>query len=212
MLHKLERYKPIADAITLLFQPNAEVVIHDTIRDQIFHISNPSPGRQNGNPSYLESSFNDIDISETILGPYENAGRSGQRVRSVTVVLRDDTKKYIGLMCINLDFSRFEPALELLESLIRPPADQQPPEILFQNDWREQIKFEIRHFLETHKMTLQELTPKKRKMLLAVIDRKRLLFAKNSVAQVASILNISRATAYNDLKEIRSMQSHYQSQ
>jgi len=35
------------------------------------------------------------------------------------------------------------------------------------------------------------------------IDQKRLFYARKSVEQVASLLKISRATAYKDLNQIR---------
>lgn len=200
----LEKYKSVADAIAALFRPNAEVVIHDVGADKIFHISNPVSGRSIGDSSYLESTLNDIGRDEMVIGPYENAGKNGQRVRSVTAVLRNDESEIVGLMCINLDYSGFEPALELLESLIRPPSALQPPEILFQNDWRDQLKLEVRRFFESRQLTQKKLSPQDRKELLAEIEGKRLLFAKNSVEQLATILNISRATVYNDLKKIRS--------
>ncbi|MCP4341762.1 MAG: hypothetical protein GY799_23485 [Desulfobulbaceae bacterium] len=53
MLHKLEKYRPISDAIAVLFQPSAEVVIHSTEVDRVFHISNPISGRKSGDPSPL---------------------------------------------------------------------------------------------------------------------------------------------------------------
>ncbi len=109
----------------------------------------------------------------------------------------------MGLMCINLDYSVYEPALELLENLIRPQKSYEHPQILFQNDWRDQIKLEIRSFLETQKIALPGLTPGLRKQMMAQLDDKGLFYAKKSIEQVAGMLNISRATAYNDLNAVR---------
>lgn len=202
----LRQFIPVADAITLLLKPNTEVVIHDTESDTIFYIANPVSGRKAGDSSHLGLDLDTISASDSVIGPYEKAGKLGQRIQSISAILRD-TDQIAGLLCINLDFSGFEPALELLEALIRPQKLEKPPEILFKNDWLEQIRFEIRTYAENHQVQITGFTPKDRKILMAQLDSKRLLYAKNSIEQISSILNISRATAYNDLKEARKLRS-----
>ncbi len=202
-MHELDRYIPVADAVGALFYPNVEVVIHDIEKDVVFHISNPVSGRKPGDISLLELDDTDLTNGEAVIGPYEKAGESGQRVRAATAVLRNDHGKAVGLLCINLDLSAYEGALDLIESLIRPPRAMQHPRVLFQNDWRDQIKLEIRAFLEVENLRIDNLTPARRKEMMAVLDGKGLFFAKKSIEQVAAALGVSRATAYNDLKAAR---------
>ncbi len=213
MTHTLSKYESIADAIALLFHPTAEVVIHNIKTDSIFYISNPVSGRKIGDISLLDLDGHefgkgfDHELKENkfVIGPYEKAGEKGQRVRAITAVLRDEADLPIGLMCINQDFSRYEGALDILDGFLRPPKAIQHPEILFQNDWRDQIKLEIRTFLESNNITLEKLTLDIRKKMVAHLDTKGLFFAKKSIDQLASILGVSRATAYNDLKYVRTM-------
>jgi len=202
-MHPLTRYKSIADAVASLFHPHAEVVIHDIVLDQVFYIANPVSGRKPGDVSLLKLTEKDLSETETVIGPYEKAGEKGQRIRSVTSVLRDDHQEALGLMCINLDFTVYEQALDLLEGLIRPTQTQAHPEILFQNDWRDQIKMEIRSYLISHDLSLDTLTPESRKNIMALLDGKGLFYAKKSIEQTAAILGVSRATAYNSLKAVR---------
>ncbi len=205
MTHPLLKYTPIADAIALLFQPIVEVVIHDIKTDSVFYISNPVSGRKVGDISLLELDDHAIDKDQFVIGPYEKAGEKGQRVRAVTAVLRDENNMVIGLLCINQDFSSYEGALDILEGLIRPPKAAQHPKILFQNDWRDQIKIEIRTFLEDNNVLLENLTMDIRKKMVAHLDAKGLFFAKKSIDQLASMLGVSRATAYNDLNHVRNI-------
>lgn len=198
----LHQFIPVAEAITLLLNPNSEVVIHDIEVDAIFYIANPVSGRKPGDPSYLDVDPATFSASETVIGPYEKAGKNGQQIQSISAILRDD-KRIAGLLCINLDYSGYEPALELLESLIRPQRLDKPPEVLFKNDWLESIRYEIRKFAHAKQLPIKNFSPKDRRAVLALLDSKRLLFAKNSIEQIALILNVSRATAYNDLKEAR---------
>lgn len=203
MISTLNQFTGIADAVALLFHPHAEVAIHDLGTDTVFYIANPVSGRKPGDDSHLDLGDQDFEESEQVIGPYESAGKTGQRVRSVTAVLRNERGRAMGLMCINLDYSVYEPALKLLEKLIRPARAEQPPELLFQNDWRDQIKLEIRSFFEARNISLEKLTPDLRKELIAVLDGKTLFYAKKSIEQIAGILKISRATAYNDLNAVR---------
>lgn len=201
--HPLARYKPVADAITQLLQPCAEAVIHEIANDAVYYIANPFSSRKLGDTSGLGLSPRDLDKSEAVLGPYEKAGEKGQRIRSVTSVLQDSHGTAIGLLCINLDYSAYEPALALLEGLIRPGKIQGHPEILFQNDWRDQIKLEIRSFLLARNLSLDNLAAETRREMMAHLDAKKLFYAKKSIEQIAAILNVSRATAYNDLQAVR---------
>jgi len=203
MSHPLSRYKPIADALSLLFQPNVEVVIHNIQEDRVYYIANPVSGRKPGDTSFLKLDSQDLANNDAVIGPYENVGKNGQRIRSVTAILTDEQNRGIGLMCINLDYSIYEPALNLLKGLIRPPQTEQHPEILFQNDWRGQIKFEILSFLETHHLSIETLKPENRKEMMAWLDNKGIFYAKKSIEQIAVILGVSRATAYNDLMSVR---------
>lgn len=106
MHNNLSCYKHIADAITTLFHPHVEVVIHDLKNDVIFYISNPFSGREAGDPSNLkENDTSDFNLDKNVIGPYEKTGAKGERIRSITAVLRDSTENPEGILCINIDFS-----------------------------------------------------------------------------------------------------------
>lgn len=70
-------------------------------------------------------------------------------------------------------------------------------------EWQEQIKLEIRAFRREKGRTQESISTKERRELMRRIDQKRLFYARKSVEQVASLLKISRATAYKDLNQIR---------
>ena len=209
MENTLLSYKPIADAIAKLLHPYAEVVIHDIENDTIVHIANSYSRREVGDKSYLglDSDKSDFGLEKNVLGPYEKTGDDGQRIRSITAVLRNEAAKPIGILCINLDFltleTAFESALEVLNGLIRPPGSQARPEVIFREEWQEQIKLEIRAFRREKGRTQESISTKERRELMRRIDQKRLFYARKSVEQVASLLKISRATAYKDLNQIR---------
>jgi len=209
MQNILLKYKPIADAIAMLLHPYAEVVIHDIVKDIIVHIANPYSKRKVGDLSYLSLDGNqsDFGLEKSVLGPYEKEGDNGQRIRSITAVLRNDEALPLGILCINLDFSTletaFESALDVLNGLIRPAEVDARPEIIFREEWREQIKLEIRAFRLEKGLIRDSMNAKMRRELMRRLDQKRLFYARKSVELVAGYLMISRATAYKDLNEVR---------
>jgi predicted transcriptional regulator YheO len=206
MKESLSKYIPVAEAISKIFKPHVEVVIHNIESDLIEYIANPYSGRKVGDSSLLglfekknEKFPHGIDVE----GPYENAGNQGQRIRSISSALKDDQGKVVGIMCINVDFSVMEASLDVLETFLKPLNVEAPPRILFQNDWRDNIKLEIRTFLVEHNIGLDKIEAKYRKKLIRRLEDKGLFYARKSIEQLAIILGISRATAYNDLRQVR---------
>jgi len=203
MRNKFSKYISIADAIAKLLHPFAEVAIHDLEKDRLAYIANAFSGRKPGDPSLLDLSPEELNGVNKVIGPYEKAGEKGQRIRSITAVIKDEKNESSGLFCINLDFSNLEHALELLDGLLRPTDMESPPEILFRNDWRDLIKIEIRSFLLERDLTIDTLNTEGRKELIQHLEQKRLFYARKSVEQIAGILKISRSTAYKYLNSIR---------
>jgi len=209
MRSPLSKYIPIADAVAKLLHPYAEVVIHDILEEVIVHIVNPFSKRRVGDSSYLglNGNLSDFGLERNVLGPYEKEGANGQRIRSITAVLRDEEDRPVGILCINLDFSpleaAFESAQELLSGLIRPADVEARPEVIFREEWRELIKLEIRAFRLEKSLARDSMNAGDRRELMRRLDQKGLFYARKSVEQVASYLAISRATAYKDLNEIR---------
>ena len=205
MASKLSRYISIADALAKLFHPHAEVVIHDIKNDAIFYIANPYSGRQVGDPSNLKIGAQNFDLDEDVIGPYEKFGAKGQRIRSITSVLKDDKGNPSGLMCINLDFSILESSLSIVKEFFHPTNEEPRPEILFRNEWQELVFSAIRCYLKEQGQTIENLDAQQRKALLTHLNEKGLFYARKSAEQVAVHLGISRATIYKDLSEIRRM-------
>ena len=87
-----DRLRPIpadvaaaAAAITTLFHPHVEVVLHDVARDRIVAIWNAFSARKPGDESLLDPDLL-VDVTQgQVLGPYEQVDRHGRRLSSVSV-------------------------------------------------------------------------------------------------------------------------------
>ncbi len=114
----LMRYFPIAEAISLLLYPNAEVVIHDLSTRRIAAIHNNFSKRKVGDESLLDG-IKDLSQLPDVFPLYTQTNWDGKNMRSATVTLRDHKGSAIGLLAINLDLSQWEAMRHLIEEWLQ---------------------------------------------------------------------------------------------
>ncbi|CAI1086977.1 Uncharacterized protein conserved in bacteria [Serratia proteamaculans] len=197
----LNRYHAIADAITLLFSPYAEVALHDLASQKLVYISNNRSQRELGEDSNLSELQDDRGLQ--VIGPYLKRNWDGSQLRSISAVLRDDNGDPIGLMCINLDITVLESAKAALEVFLGGNALQPQPDVLFQDDWQERINTFIHQWLQQRQQTLNTLNSAGRRAMVEALYHQGAFKGKNAAGYVAKILGIGRATVYNYLKNIK---------
>jgi D-arginine utilization repressor len=202
MSKALDAYVPICDAIALLLWPHAEAVLHDLSKGDIFYIANSYSKRRAGDRS-LNDPDQHFDPTQTVIGPYAKTNWNGNRLKSVTTVIRDSKNKAIGLLCINHDIEVFSGVLDQLKGLIELPPPAPKQSALLSQDWRETVNATIAEFLQWRKITLAGLTSSETEDLLKNLESRGIFEIRNAVPYVAEILRVSRATIYNRLNAIR---------
>jgi predicted transcriptional regulator YheO len=198
MTNELTHYKPIAEAISLLLFPHAEVVIHDLKTGCIGAIFNNLSKRGVGDESLLDD-INPLSEAQDVFPPYFKTNWDGRKMKSVTAVLKNQRGKPIGLLCINLDISKWEEMHHFILGLIKPATEM--PDFLFKNDWREKINIYVSSYLNQHALRLEALDKAEKRKLLLALHKEGAFNTKNAASYVADVLQISRATVYNYLKE-----------
>lgn len=194
----LEIYKPVAEAISLLLWPQAEVIIHDFKTGCLFAVFNNLSKRKVGDESLLDD-LEKIEQSGELLPPYFKTNWDGRRMKSVSSLLRNQKGAPIGLLCINLDISKWEQMHAFILGLIESKVEK--PDLLFKNDWREKINVYVSSYLKECGLSLASLDRTEKKKLLLELVKEGALETKNAASYVAEVLQISRATLYNYLKE-----------
>lgn len=194
---ELDPYKPVGEAISMLLFPHAEVVLHDLRSGCIGAIFNNLSKRAIGDESLLEEL--DMDISKDVFPPYFKTNWDGRKMKSVTAVLKNTLGKPIGLLCINLDISKWEEMHHFILDMLK--ATTVTPEYLFKNDWREKINTYVSTYLKQHALRLESLDKAEKRKLLLALEKEGAFDTKNAASYIADVLQISRATVYNYLKE-----------
>ncbi|MBK0413778.1 PAS domain-containing protein [Chromobacterium haemolyticum] len=197
----LSRYQSIADAIATLFYPYAEVVLHDLATQSVAYIANNFSKRELGDDSGLDELENTPDA--TVIGPYEKLNWDGRKLRSISVVLRDDAGAAIGMMCVNLDISVFEGARAALDLFLSGSKLVAQPAVLFEDDWQERINRFIHGWLQQCQLSLSILNREHKRELVEALLHEGAFRGKNAANYVANVLGMGRATVFKHLKELK---------
>jgi D-arginine utilization repressor len=196
----LGAYDSIAEAITALLHPHAEVVIHDVVNDRIVGIWNAFSKRTVGDPSNLMHDP-ELRTMKPVIGPYDKAERDGTRVKSVSAALYDAAGNRTGLLCVNLSMSQFDAAIEMLRSFSRSATAM--PDVLFKGDLREQVNLILRDELLRLKKSMSALTREDRRAIVKRLDEAHIFQARNAGPLVAATLGLGRANLYHILAGVR---------
>lgn len=193
----LSAYYPLCDAIALLLQPQAEVVLHDLATETVVHIANPFSHREVGEPSLLHEIDFRPDVA--LIGPYEKVNFDGRRLKSVSAVLREDGRA-VGVICINLDVTHLQSAIELLTALTRLPPGAGQPAVLFQEDWHERINQYVHAWTARNGVVITDLSRAQKLQLVGELAADGAFGGKHAAAYVSRVLQMSRASVYNYLR------------
>ncbi|MBM6580415.1 PAS domain-containing protein [Microvirga sp. BT689] len=194
---ELAAYAPVCDAIALLFQPYAEVVLHDLSTETVVYLSSPFSKRELGEPSLLHEI--DFKPSDTIIGPYEKVNWDGRRIKSVSAVLRSGLKA-AGILCINVDVSHFHAVMQTLSALVAVPQSSEKPASLFKEDWHERINEYIQSWTRQRGLSIAEMTRIQKQQLVADLAGDGAFGGRNAAAYISRVLGLGRATVYNYLR------------
>ena len=193
----LSAYYPLCDAIALLLQPQAEVVLHDLATETVAHIANPFSHREVGEPSLLQEIDFRPDVA--LIGPYEKVNFNGRRLKSISAVLRENGRA-VGVICINLDVTHLQSAIELLTALTRVPPGAGQPAVLFQEDWHERINQYVHAWTARNGVVIADLNRVQKLQLVGELAADGAFGGKHAAAYVSRVLQISRASVYNYLR------------
>jgi len=198
----LQNYRAIADAIATLFFPHAEVVLHDLGTQKIDYIANNLSKREVGDDAALEDMVEE-GTDDTNIGPYEKLNWDGQKIRSISTVLRDASGVPQAVLCINLNISMFESMKAALDLFLSSSKLIPQPDALFRDDWQERINTFLNSWLRERQLSFNLLNRDHKRELVLALHAEGAFKGKSAANYVANVLNMGRATVYKHLKELK---------
>ena len=193
-------HRALADAIAALFGPMVEVAVHDLDTDTLAYVVGAMSPREVGDPSDLRALGR--PGRDGFIGPYEKTNWDGRRLKSVSVVLPGEPA---AMLCINADVSRFEALRDTLETILRPeiPVLHGEAGPLLRHDWHETLNRHVASWCKERGRDARNLDRDQRRALVRSIFEAGGFEAPRAVPYVASLLNLSRATIYNEIAAVR---------
>lgn len=209
----LKPFIPLVDAITETFGKNCEVVLHDFSKPQksIIKIANGHvTGRDVGGPatdlilSLLERKESKID---SLIG-YSTKTKKGAELKSTTIFIKNNKNKIVGALCINIDITPYISIKNVFEELcclsnrVNRKGEKEVPEKFESN-----VDNLINEFLEKSIKKIGKpvvhMTKEDNLQIMRDLKEKGLFLIKGAAKKVSKELNVSLATIYKYLEEIR---------
>ena len=210
-LEILDEYKKIAKFMSCCYGENVEVILHD-LRDisssgvEIFnaHVS----GREKGAPM---SEFGLKILKEKL---YKNRDfitnskgiTGGKFLRSSTFFIKNEVENIIGMICVNVDVSRYLNIACQMEAMANFGLNfgEEPPkvaEVDFPNSVKEMINKALIDILKG-KIYWKEIEMEEKLNVIKELHQKGIFDLRGGVLEVSEALKVSESTIYRYLSKI----------
>ncbi len=204
---------PVARGIAATFGNQCEVVLHDLSRPRtsIVEIFNNSVTGRNVGDGIRElvwSVLRSPNLTDDMLANYRATTSDGKDVKSTTVLIRDESNKIVGALCINVDLSAFSNMKKSLDELTRVTQLGPPPDKVIQVKNADVVDV-LEHIAEgvigEYRKPASQLTKEERLEIVRYLDEKGVFRIRGSVDRIADKLGTSRYTIYNYLGSVRAI-------
>jgi len=208
----LKPFIPLVDVIAQTFGNNCEVVLHDFSKPHksIIKIANSHiTGRIIGDPAtdLILSYINKNPQKDYLIG-YRTKTRNGAELRSSTIFIRNNKKKIIGALCINIDITPFSIVMNLFEELCTTSLVSVEDA---ENEYTEEFESNVDNLInELLKKSISKIgkpiihmTKEDKLKIISDLKDKGHFLIKGTAKITAEKLNVSISTIYKYLEELR---------
>ena len=202
---------PLAKGISKTFGSNCEVVVHDLShpKTSIIKIFNNTVTERkigDGIRDLVWSVLRSPNFKEDMLVNYTTIYKH-KSIKSTTIIIRDETDKSIGAVCINFDLSSFYNARKFLNEFVHI-NDLLPTEDKVINITNANVvnvlNYLISQTVEEYGIPVDKMSVEEKIKIVNFLDKKGIFQIKGAANWVADKLKISRSSVYNYLNIARS--------
>lgn len=208
-----EQYKIMGEFISRCFGSNVEVVLHDLRNFEHSGVkiyNNYISGRDDGAPmtefglSLLESK---VYEKENFITNYKGV-TGGKILRSSTLFIKDDKDNLIGMLCVNVDITKYISMSKELESLAYFGLDEnllEKPKMIadFPKSVKEMINASLSSYISSNGYDWQRLNKEEKLDVIQKLNDKGIFNLRGGISEVSEALKISEPTIYRYLYEVR---------
>lgn len=207
----LERYLPLVDFLAEVLGKDAEVVLHDTLdidRSIVAIRNNHVSGRELGAPAtnlVLRILRDGRSGDRDYLANYRGLSASGKALRSSTYFLRDEERRIVGLLCVNVDNDKLLQLRSFIDGLIQAPdpGSVDAPVERFSRTVENLSIDSIEAVIGEAGVSPERLSTDEKQDVVRRLDDEGVFLLKGTIAKVAARLRVSEATVYRYLNAVR---------
>lgn len=201
----LNSYRAVVEGVSALIGDHCEIVLHsleDLEHSAICIANGHNTNRQEGSPitdRALQSLHN--MKTDSVSKPYFTRAKSNGLMKSVTIAIRNQHQRIIGLLCININLD--VPVSQFIRSFIPPASQGETSNVNFASSVEELVA-------QTMEKTIEEVTTdrlvannNKNRQIVVSLFEKGIFDIKDAINLVAERLDISRHTVYLYIRQIK---------
>lgn len=202
----LKSYIPLVKGIGKTFGESCEVVLHDVsskeasiIAIENGHITN----REVGSPvtDFLLELCHTSDSEQEMVTNYITRTKDGKTLKSSTILIRNESHKIIGALCMNIDLTQAQMAQNFLQQILH--IEKEETQESFPEDVTDFLSVMIANSIKQVNKPVTLFTKEDKVAVVQYLDRNNIFNIKGAVDKLALELNVSRYTIYNYLDEVR---------
>lgn len=218
----LEQYIPLTEMLVQTFGQEVEVVLHDLTNPEhsVVYVANGEVTDRKVGDSFdqlVKQVILSVRLQDNFVANYYFTAANGKLIRSSTLLLRDNSKKLVGALCINVDTTKITQQIAQLQAML--PGLQQSvattkDNAVHNNDSRSE---NVKNASEEHVVDMvtsivdnilqgeiPELLSREEKISkIKFMDSKGIFLMKGSIELVAARLGVNKVTVYSYLDEAR---------
>lgn len=202
----LKSYIPIVDFLSKVLGKKSEIVLHDLINQKILAISKNTITNRKIGDSISEVAKKVLELNENDFFSVNNIDNTfnGKDFRSNTYFIRNHFGEKIGMLCLNIDISIAIECKEFLQELIGRDDEEKTTLKLFHNASIEEYTLAlINEVLLQKNIPTERMNVEEKKDVIKELNEKGIFRIKGSVLETSKRLDVSEATIYRYLKEIK---------
>ena len=203
--HLLEEVKKVTGALGKMFAPFCEVVLHDLRSPDkaSIAIENNLSGRKIGDATTAAALRRVFDKqAPDVIQNYSSRLPNGKKVKSTSTGIRNEAGEYIALLCLNFDTSFLSEFNTQLAQFIATSVQGLPVSEQLQVLTADDLQAIVEEMARQKHTTPAGLSPTEKRDVVRELHRKGLFRLRNAIGVVAQMLQVTRPTIYNYMKEI----------
>lgn len=207
----LKNYLPLVNFLAEVLGKDAEIVLHDVldINKSVVAIRNSHiSGREIGSPAtnlVLKLLKDGNDAGNDFLANYRGLSDSGKALKSSTFFIRDEKRRIVGLLCVNMDTEKLVQFRSYLDALIQPCQDSGngPAIERFSRTVESLSDDSIEGVIETIGIAPERMSADEKMEIVKKLNDEGVFLLKGAIGKVASRLKVSEATIYRYLNTVK---------